>query len=120
LPVALSVFALGALWYGGECLLAGVAGWPISPLSPFFGLLRDLLLPVLFVSAFYGDDFVWRGNEMQVERLRPRGMTALAHAPEKLIPVFRKAHAQMQKRPRLVELAPRARRRLRSLRERMS
>jgi hypothetical protein len=59
------------------------------------------LLPVLFVSALQGDDFVWRGNEMQVGRLRPRGMMARV-------------------RPRLAEVAPRARRRLRSLRERMS
>jgi hypothetical protein len=28
-----------------------------------------------------GDDFVWRGNEMQVERLRPRGMMARMTAP---------------------------------------
>jgi hypothetical protein len=42
-----------------------------------------------------------RGNEMQVERLRPRRMIALVQ-------------------PRLNELAPAARRRMRSLRERMS
>jgi len=101
LPPVLSVVSLGVLWYGGECLLAAAGGWPLSPLSPLYGLLRDLLLPVLFVRALQGDDFVWRGNEMQVERLRPRGMMALM-------------------RPRLVELGPRARRRLRSLRERMS
>jgi len=53
-------------------------------------LLRDLLLPVLFVKALSGDDFAWRGNEMKVQR------------------------------PRLAMLAPVARRRLRSLRERMS
>jgi hypothetical protein len=47
-----------------------------------------------------GDDFVWRGNEMQVERMRPRGMMALV-------------------RPRLAEFAPVARR-LRSRRARIS
>ena len=36
------------------------------------GSARDLLLPALFVSALRGNDFVWRGNEMQVERMRPR------------------------------------------------
>ena len=65
------------------------------------GLARDLLLPFLFVGALHGDDFVWRGNEMQVERMRPRGMMALV-------------------RPRLNEIAPVARRRLRALRARMS
>jgi len=100
-PVGLSVGVLGTLWYGGEMLLAAAAGWHSSAFYPLYGLARDLLLPVLFVSALRGDDFVWRGNEMQVERMRPRGMRALV-------------------RPRFAELAPGARRRLRSLRERMS
>ena len=101
LPPGPSAVSLGAVWYGGEMLLAAAAGWHLSALYPLYGLARDLLLPVLFVSALRGDDFVWRGNEMQVERLRPRRMIALVQ-------------------PRLSELAPVARRRLRSLRERMS
>jgi ceramide glucosyltransferase len=101
LPIAPSVILLGTLWYGGEMLLAVVAGWHLSPRYPFCCLARDLLLPVLFVKALGRDDFVWRGNEMQVERLRPREMMALM-------------------RPRLAQLAPVARRRLRSLRARMS
>jgi ceramide glucosyltransferase len=68
----LGVGIVGTLWYGGEMLLAACAGWPVSALSPLYGLVRDLLLPVLFVSALRGNDFVWRGNEMQVERMRPR------------------------------------------------
>jgi hypothetical protein len=64
-------------------------------------LARDLTLPVLFVKGLRSDDFVWRGNEMQVERMRPRRVMA-------------------RMRPRFAELAPVARRRLRSLRERMS
>jgi ceramide glucosyltransferase len=92
LPPALSVVFLGLFWYGAETLLAVTAGWHVSARYPLHCLARDLLLPVLFVSALRGDDFVWRGNEMQVERMRPR----------------------------LTEFAPVARRRLRSLRERMS
>jgi ceramide glucosyltransferase len=97
----LSVVALAMLWYGSETLLAAVAGWHLSAFYPLYCLARDLTLPVLFVKALRGDDFVWRGNEMQVERMQPRRMIALM-------------------RPRFVELAPRARARLRSLRERMS
>jgi hypothetical protein len=100
-PFRRRAVSLGAVWYGGEMVLAAGAGWHLSALYPLYGLARDLLLPVLFVSALRGDDFVWRGNEMQVERLRPRRMIALVQ-------------------PRLNELAPVARRRLRSLRERMS
>jgi ceramide glucosyltransferase len=62
----------GAFWYGAEMLLAAAAGWPVSALSPLYGLARDLLLPVLFVSALRANDFVWRGNEMEVGRMRPR------------------------------------------------
>ena len=101
LPPLPSVAALAVAWYGGEMLLAAAAGWHLPALYPLYGLARDLLLPFLFVGALHGDDFVWRGNEMQVERMRPRGMMALV-------------------RPRLNEIAPVARRRLRALRARMS
>jgi ceramide glucosyltransferase len=101
LPAAASVVSFGLLWYGGETLLAAIVGWHVSARYPLICLLRDALLPVLFVSALQGDDFVWRGNEMQVERLRPSGMMA-------------------RMRPRLAAVAPRTRQRLRSLRERMS
>ena len=101
LPVAATVILFAALWYGSETLLAAGAGWHVSARYPLYCLGRDLLLPVLFVCALHGDDFVWRGNEMQVERLRPRGVMAAV-------------------RPRFAEFAPVARRRLRLLRERMS
>jgi ceramide glucosyltransferase len=101
LPLVSSVAALGLFWYGTETLLAIAAGWHVSARYPLLCLARDLLLPVLFIGALHGDDFVWRGNEMQVERLRPHGMMA-------------------RMRPRFAEIAPVARRRLRSLRERMS
>jgi ceramide glucosyltransferase len=97
----LAVTSLAVLWYGGETSLAAVAGWHLSAFYPLYCLARDFTLPILFVKALRGDDFVWRGNEMQVERLRARGMMALV-------------------RPRFAELAPGARRRLRSLRARMS
>jgi ceramide glucosyltransferase len=101
LPRVLSAISLAILWYGGEMLLASIAHWHLSLRYPCCCLLRDLLLPLLFVKALSGDDFAWRGNDMRVERPRPRQMMALM-------------------RPRLATLAPVARRRLRSLRERMS
>jgi ceramide glucosyltransferase len=101
LPAVPSAVVFGMLWYGAEMLLAAAAGWHVSARYPIYCLLRDLLLPVLFVSALHGDDFVWRGNEMQVERLRPRRVMATV-------------------RPRFARIAPVARRRLRALRARMS
>ncbi len=96
-PVLLSAVLFGALWYGGEMLLAAAAGWPVSALSPLCGLTRDVLLPALFISALHGNDFTWRGHEMQVERMRPRRAIAVM-------------------RPRIHEFAQGGRRRLRTLR----
>jgi ceramide glucosyltransferase len=101
LPPVLSAAIFGALWYGGEMLLAAAADWHVSVLHPLYGLARDLLLPVLFVNALHGSEFVWRGNEMQVERMQPRRMMARV-------------------RPRLQEVAAGSRRRLRALRTRAS
>ena len=91
----LATGAVGAVWYGAEMALAAAAEWHLPFLYPLYGLTRDLLLPVLFVAALGGSDFVWRGNEMQVERIAPRRMMALM-------------------RPRVKELARGGRRRLRA------
>jgi ceramide glucosyltransferase len=103
LPLVPSVATFGAFWYGAEMALAAAAGWHTPVLYPLYGLVRDLLLPALFVGALRGNDFVWRGNEMQVERMRmqPRRMMARV-------------------RPRMQEVAAGGRRRLRSLRARLS
>ena len=101
LPLAVCLAGFGILWYGSEMLLAVAAGWHVSLLYPVYGFVRDLMLPVLFFGALRGNDFVWRGTEMQVERMQPRLMMAKV-------------------RPRMHELAAGSRRRLRALRARMS
>jgi ceramide glucosyltransferase len=101
LPAALCAGVLGVIWFGGEMLLAAAAEWHLPALYPLYGLARDCLLPVLFIDALRSSDFVWRGNEMQVERMEPARMMARV-------------------RPRLQEVAAGGRRRLRSLRERVS
>jgi ceramide glucosyltransferase len=110
LPLAVCVISFGALWYGCEMILAAAAGWHLPVLYPLYGLMRDLLLPALFVSALRGNDFIWRGNEMQVERLRPRRMMAQMQP--------RRVMARV--RPRVQEVAAGSRRRLRSLHKRFS
>ncbi len=60
------VAALAAVWYGAEALLARAAGWHLSARSPFLWMMRDLLLPLLWIAGFIGNDFVWRGNHMRV------------------------------------------------------
>jgi len=100
-PAAPSVAAMAALWYGGEMVLAASASWHCPLLFPLYGLVRDLLLPVIFIKALRGNAFVWRGNAMQVGRSQPHAVT---------VPM----------RPRLSELAKAGRRRLHALRARAS
>jgi hypothetical protein len=101
LSPALGAGALAAIWYGSEMLLAAAVEWHLPFLYPFYGLMRDCLLPILFFKALGGSEFVWRGNEMQVERMRPHRMMARV-------------------RPRLQDAAAGSRRRLRALRARES
>jgi ceramide glucosyltransferase len=55
-----------SVWFGLEVLLARAAGWHLRWYSPFSWMLRDALLPVLWVEGWVGDTFVWRGNDMSV------------------------------------------------------
>ena len=65
------VVALCLIWYGAELMLARSAGWPSSARSILAWILRDFLLPVLWVSAWAGNSFVWRGNQMALDK-KPR------------------------------------------------
>lgn len=57
---------LAIAWYASEGLLAWLAGWHLSWRSPVLWLVRDALLPVLYVAAFTGKQFTWRGTAMDV------------------------------------------------------
>jgi ceramide glucosyltransferase len=83
-----ALLALSAIWFGAEALLARVARWHLGVLSPLAWVMRDLLLPVLWVEGWVGDTFVWRGNDMSVakEEAARTGLSAdgreLAVAPD--------------------------------------
>jgi ceramide glucosyltransferase len=67
LSIPSSLLAFTAIWFGAEMLLAAAAGWHLTLLYPLHGLVRDLLLPVVWVNAFLSSDFIWRGNAMSVD-----------------------------------------------------
>jgi ceramide glucosyltransferase len=69
--VAATVAALAAVWYGAEMALARAARWHLTPAYPIHAVLRDLLLPVLWVDGWVGTGFVWRGHQMSVEADQP-------------------------------------------------
>ena len=53
-------------WYWAEILLGWRFGWPVSPRIALFMVLRDLVLPVLWVAGWTANRFVWRGNAMDI------------------------------------------------------
>jgi ceramide glucosyltransferase len=61
-----TIIAFAALWYGSEAALARAAGWHLSMRSPIVWMLRDALLTALWVQAWTGSTFVWRGNHMRL------------------------------------------------------
>jgi ceramide glucosyltransferase len=65
IPLAVGSFL--ALWYGAEMLLAAVAGWHLPLLYPVHAMLRDVLLPLLWLDGWRDRGFVWRGNAMSVD-----------------------------------------------------
>ncbi len=50
----------------GEIALARICGFALDWCTPLALLMRDLMLPVMFVDALLFDDFVWHGNAMTV------------------------------------------------------
>jgi len=53
-----------ALWYGAEFALALTVGWPVSGCFLVCVLLRDLMLPALWLNAWCSNQFEWRGTTM--------------------------------------------------------
>ena len=63
---AAAALACVVAWYAVEAALARTAGWPLTWRSPAAWMLRDLMLPVVWISGWVGARFVWRGNAMRV------------------------------------------------------
>jgi ceramide glucosyltransferase len=63
--------ALAVVWYGAEAVLARAAGWHLSALSPVAWIARDIMLPALWVQAWLGNSFSWRGNDMHLANAVP-------------------------------------------------
>jgi ceramide glucosyltransferase len=65
-PVMGVLGAFAFAWYLAEAVLAKEVGWYLSRRSIALCMLRDLLLPALWLAAWTGDEFVWRGTAMRV------------------------------------------------------
>ncbi len=69
---SLDVVAVAAayvgVWVAAEAWLAATVGWHMSWRSPLLWLLREALLPILWVQAWLGKSLSWRGNAMTSAR----------------------------------------------------
>jgi ceramide glucosyltransferase len=65
-PVIDTILPLGIAWYAAEAILACTAGWPFSWRSIAIWTIRDVLLTPLWIAAWIGNDFEWRGNAMTI------------------------------------------------------
>lgn len=80
LPPLLDVLALGTqtgislpgltivwliLWYGPELFLTARADWPLNARTPLTMLLRDAMLPALYVGALLSRTVQWHGKPIE-------------------------------------------------------
>lgn len=56
--------ALVLVWYGAEWVLCRVAAWPAGARDLAAMLVRDLLLPAIWVATWAGRGISWRGTDM--------------------------------------------------------
>lgn len=61
-PAAVAIPVFAAVWYGAEWTLARAAGWPSSARDVAAWLLRDLMIPALWLTAWTGRGSIWQGT----------------------------------------------------------
>ena len=70
LDVAVVVACHAVLWFGAELLLAYRARWPLSSATLAGMVIRDVLIPPLWLAALVSSRFEWGGHQMRAsERL---------------------------------------------------
>ncbi|HWB48193.1 MAG TPA: ceramide glucosyltransferase [Stellaceae bacterium] len=65
MSVTLVAALILAIWVAAEAALARCAGWHLSWRLPLAMLIRDVMLPPLFVAAWLGDEVHWRGSTVK-------------------------------------------------------
>jgi ceramide glucosyltransferase len=65
-PATAIALAIVAFWLAAEAALARAAGWPLSWRSPFAWLVRDALIPFVWLSAYWASGYEWRGNRISI------------------------------------------------------
>ena len=69
--VPATVLAYLVFWEGAEVALALACGWPAGWRLPLALLVRDAIMPALWVGAFTGRSYTWKGKALEMDQRRP-------------------------------------------------
>lgn len=64
--LAITAFAVLAIMYVPELLLAALNGWPLSLHTLPAMIARDMIMPVVWARSWIGSAVAWRGNVMTI------------------------------------------------------
>lgn len=70
--------ALTLIWYGSELLLARIARWPGGRRDLLAMILRDAMLPAIWLATWTGRTISWRGREMAPDTVSATPVTGHA------------------------------------------
>ena len=80
LSAAEGVFVLGLVWLATEAALAVALGWQLTWMSPLSWLVRDALIPYIWLRGWLQTGYEWGGAKVH----HRRGKTALIDTPARL------------------------------------
>jgi ceramide glucosyltransferase len=83
--VPLTILLYLAVWYAPEMALAKLCRWPANMSLLFALLLRDGMIPALWVAAWMGRNFTWRGTGIEVDAGATRGFRPRAATSTRLV-----------------------------------
>ena len=67
----IAALAYAGLWWGAEAGLAEAAGWRFGLNTLAAAAARDAMMPWLWLQAWFGHSFEWRGHAMSVAEPKP-------------------------------------------------
>ena len=58
------------IWWGSEMAMAAVCRWPLKWQTPLALIVRDCLLPAIWIGGLTGSSFTWKGTAMTMDDRR--------------------------------------------------
>ncbi len=65
-PLAVAILIVASL-HIGEIILAKICGFFVDWRMPFALIVRDIMLPVMFIDALLIDEYVWHGEKIKIK-----------------------------------------------------